>query len=811
MRGSRGFSEPPGVSRAAIVPTMQNLEAPIPVIAKQVSQHETKSSSSNHGDRPVQSTEASLPAGPTYSELPLASSTGSAHVHIGNPRLDASGAITPVQLESTHQPGAELFEQAAASTSLAKSGPSTAAYHSLPMYLGPPIYQRATTQRRAVTGSEREKLELPRDNSRLDLAGLKITGAEGNAGLVRGQPAQPVVQAHRAIGSSLYLPLVQRTSVATSTGHDRVESGFAASPSMASGEPATASRQANGNSTISAPAVHRKLHAGQGVVSSTDSTASDVGPLDGAQPSHIFSSSALKLQGPTTPLAFTSTPGSSTEEFLRSRSSVTPFMSPAQSFGESLLNRHRESLITHSGNIGSSARRGAPVIQPATQLVQMEQMAVEVRSRSGALTAASKTPPGASVASSETTELTPECSRDENEPRAGTVRVPRAPSETPVAKRESPAQSDIVVSGSMPALEVRSRSGAPTAASKTPLSGSAVNSATTELTDATLHDLNAPRAGTVRASYASSETPVAKSESMGQSTIVISGATAAVFRTNACRSASIETPSGSHPVLLRSGLPAAPAIDTPATGTSTSPNPALQHSVASFTTSDAKSRPHPAGLDGLLRVAPDAVPAVPVGLISRRYDDALRGTSMVGQAVHLRATEGVEHEVRSDADSGAFRVAQIPAFEPEHAGFEKVYAAFSSNSHPASSLGSLSLHRTFRRSHGLEENRETLSQTSGLTFHGLSPVSKSHAHHPLETAQSSTRAMARDTTLFRVPADTSPAPRGTAPSVPTVSSAAQPLGGVMQTKENIDVTALANRVYDLLVQRLSSERQRRGA
>ena len=768
INGNHGFSKWSVLSRRTTVPLVQNLGTPIPIVAEQASYPQIDSSSSNRGDRPEQPAEAPSHTRPTHSGLSSPSSIGPAHARIGKHRPYESEAITPVPLEPTHLPGGESLEKAAALAPPAKSGPSPAEYRNRPAYLGPPIYQRAKIQRHFVAGSGTDKSDSAADSLEVDPAAIKIARADDDARLVKGQSIQPPVQALRTIGFRPSLPFVQRHSTTTQAGRDRGKSGIAASPSMPPAEPSTASRQANRNLTTSLSAAHGAPPGDQGAVSSIHLEASAAEPLEGANSSPGSSQSAAKPLGPSRSPALSRAPGSSTGEFLRSRSSAAPFVSAAQSLGESLLNRHRGSFITHPGNIGMPMKGGdfdRPVIQRATGLVQAGQTDVESHSVSVAPTAASKRLEGGSaefVANRshvdkmvETNSLHVALSTAFENPQDRSIeRVAIQPFvdktvETnslrvaPSAALENPQDKSVervAIQPFVDAAALNRQSDSPvkdhnrrlvhsemtvdksgygaTSVPATPAEPGCVvpeisagapdahsfnhaNSAATNLTYLSTRGETAPQAGSVRASRAQSETPIGKSESPRQLNFAVTGATHPIVRTKVDKSANIGTPSASHLASRKSGLPAAGAFGTNPTSTSPSATATPRHTDASLAASNGEPRPHPAGPNGMVRVASDAVAAVPINLISRRYDDPHRGAVMFGQSAYSRATEGVVSELRNDAASGTFRVAQMLAFTPEHSGYEGAYAASSSPAHVGSHHESRSVHRSFGRPSGL--------------------------------------------------------------------------------------------------------------
>jgi hypothetical protein len=108
--------------------------------------------------------------------------------------------------------------------------------------------------------------------------------------------------------------------------------------------------------------------------------------------------------------------------------------------------------------------------------------------------------------------------------------------------------------------------------------------------------------------------------------------------------------------------------------------------------------------------------------------------------------------------------------------------------------------------------RNLLSRQASGTLH--------HVLRPGESTAGATRmthvaaTIAPSATIHRSPSPVVPAanPGSLATgAVPPAALPAQPVSLTAQGAKNIDVTQLANRVYDLLVRRLASERQRRGA
>jgi hypothetical protein len=117
----------------------------------------------------------------------------------------------------------------------------------------------------------------------------------------------------------------------------------------------------------------------------------------------------------------------------------------------------------------------------------------------------------------------------------------------------------------------------------------------------------------------------------------------------------------------------------------------------------------------------------------------------------------------------------------------------------------------FVRSPGLDGGKESSGKVvSVATQHRVSAVPMHHAPTVVAKAQSSIGATLGDS-LFRSPVGAPPSSSGTAPTLPNLSSPISPAGSAMPGAKNIDVAQLANRVYELLVRRLSSERERRGA
>lgn len=85
-------------------------------------------------------------------------------------------------------------------------------------------------------------------------------------------------------------------------------------------------------------------------------------------------------------------------------------------------------------------------------------------------------------------------------------------------------------------------------------------------------------------------------------------------------------------------------------------------------------------------------------------------------------------------------------------------------------------------------------------------------HHASSSARGpqSIAASAQGDLLFRTALSTPPVPAAPGSSLSGFPSAAQPASPTAPNLKNVDVAQLANRVYELLVRRLSSERQRRG-
>lgn len=147
---------------------------------------------------------------------------------------------------------------------------------------------------------------------------------------------------------------------------------------------------------------------------------------------------------------------------------------------------------------------------------------------------------------------------------------------------------------------------------------------------------------------------------------------------------------------------------------------------------------------------------------------------------------------------------------------DPVYTSEWRDEQPPPATGGTNLHRnaspfTLIPSAGVQRNRLYLFPASATSSLHSSSGSVPMLHAPSSArGPQSMAAPNQAPLLFRSALSTPPVPAAPAFSLPGLPSAALPASLTPPTVKDVDVAQLANRVYELLVRRLSSERQRRG-
>jgi hypothetical protein len=191
-----------------------------------------------------------------------------------------------------------------------------------------------------------------------------------------------------------------------------------------------------------------------------------------------------------------------------------------------------------------------------------------------------------------------------------------------------------------------------------------------------------------------------------------------------------------------------------------------------------------------------------------RLNDAQQKMPMQSPIAVERASVGANPAIRFNGAQGSesARGATPTRQRPNEAGMPE-------QSTPGSFLPSAGPWATYRWSSAVPSS----VHRAPLAPHTLSPLPMQHAVHAV-LAQSSSGGshLAADSahasweTIRRSPSEPPPGASGSVPSFSPSPTSSQPIGAA-QSSRNIDVNKLANRVYELLVRRLTSERQQRGA
>jgi len=108
----------------------------------------------------------------------------------------------------------------------------------------------------------------------------------------------------------------------------------------------------------------------------------------------------------------------------------------------------------------------------------------------------------------------------------------------------------------------------------------------------------------------------------------------------------------------------------------------------------------------------------------------------------------------------------------------------------------------------LQRDASALTLASGASAKH-NPVLMHHASRSARGPQG-VAASTHGDLLFRSALNTPPVPATPSPFLSSGPNAAQPISPTAPNLKNVDVAQLANRIYELLVRRLSSERQQRG-
>jgi hypothetical protein len=710
-------------------------------------------------------------------------------------------------------------------------------------YVGPPIFQRSKTHRPAAIEGRQAKVDIPSAGSLVDHPRTPPTGQAGQVGQTMGGRIETEVQIQSAAPRP-GMPWPTRVGLQTPR---------SSSPATVSESPARPDFQ-----RISADSEQPGVSG-----DSATTHASDLQP-------EALSSGADDAPVSASPL-MRRTPGLSTYQFLRSRSGATSFTPGAHSFAEMLLHRHRESFIAHRGNPGnpvSGRTLGRPIIQFAAPLFEpsLKQVArnsgdpaaVKLPAESLGNLAVSRGVEATAVSSLSNVRAdvhgvqTSSLGVRDNQQGTATSELVVARSALVPSTASTPANriahavaglDAAPLANSNPPLDVPVVVNEPFSAStgpdfgitpsvggasvdrqiniggvagfyRTP-AGSVLQAAGDSEPDSA--SVSSPHAGTVFSAGVAPE-PLVPSTGVNLG-LTHARAAASVDRqmeiaqrADPARISSPHVGAGSTvgvpPKPLdpasaeanlglthaRAGVPVDRQVDLAKHSASQAAlplpvSPATADSgPASGSVFTARVAPQIVSFDGTRRVISRAISTLPGNVVVSGLAGQGRSSSTYAQLKEPAIATAAAAD-----DSAGSPLAQLTLGLPVSSIYDRP---------PRAHLA---------RSTALVGTRDTVSRAAAVSLH--------HALRPAPVQPTAGASLTRHVvaatapigTVLRSPAVAPPNAGTTPPPMPAAASANQPITTTAQGSKSVDVTQLANRVYEILVRRLANERQRRGA